>query len=933
MKKVVFILALLMLVSNSLYADLFSPNRPLYEIHTRFFIIIYPLESSAAANYLAGFADDACLEIAELLGTRLKTKLPIVISPDSEDINGYYSPFPYPHIVLYQAPIDINSSLGSFDNNLYKLFYHELTHALSLSIRSKFEDVIANIFGQAISAPVFFAPYSFVEGVTVSLESLNGYGRAKDPLIAADIKQDIIEGKFKSFAQASGAYDLYPFGTLFYHYGGYFSKYLQERFGMDSYAKIWTKFGLSSLFIPFGKGLFSKGSFYNVFGISLEEAWNDFYSEMAIKGPIISTVEKLSELSYITAFATDGYSLFWQDIAQGSVYSLNTKTGIKKELFKAGSYISRIESSLDEAKLLLSTQEEKEGLPRLALKEWSQEDGKVKSLDVSGLQDAVYTPVPGRYLGILADGYMTHLAFAGSGAVSVLIKGTELLSFSSPAISADGKELFCLAKENGLVSILKIGLDAPLGKINSIEKLKLPEELTWLRYLSLDEQGRLQFAWDDNSLYRLAELERETLSWQTVPVSGGVHYPLLADGSVYYIGRFSDGHAVCSMPSDRTPFAFFEETVSWEDAGYLLEQPSAFSSPAFANSPEIKLNPYKPARWLLPRFWLPQAALDEDGFYAFGALSLLSDPIESWSVGLSALWNTRVNALSTSLELGLMLWEPLLSLSLSDSFVYDDSWYRSSQALLGIEWEKSFFAGHDLSLGFSAGTIGSALLAEDEGAYATWTKASVLLDGDLALLYERRKLSDMYTPTGYNMALKASVGKNYLGNDDFFAGFESMLKGFIRPFGLSLSVYGAANLYGDIAYGPLGREVFGGAPTSGLYPLWKEFSKEDAASIYGQAELSFTLLAIELQMGTELLYFNRLAFKGGSRAYASVGEDFSLYSSGWSAFARAELTATPVLGVLATIHPVFSIELWLRPDKKQDDIIPHGLDIKILVLL
>jgi hypothetical protein len=78
-----------------------------------------------------------------------------------------------------------------------------------------------------------------VEGVTVSFESRTGYGRANDPLIQEEIRQDIYENEFLSPLQVSGSRDIYPYGNSYYHYGGLFSKYLQDKYGMEKYAEYW----------------------------------------------------------------------------------------------------------------------------------------------------------------------------------------------------------------------------------------------------------------------------------------------------------------------------------------------------------------------------------------------------------------------------------------------------------------------------------------------------------------------------------------------------------------------------------------------------------------------------------------------------------------------------------------------------------------------
>ncbi|GAB1432050.1 hypothetical protein MASR2M29_06750 [Spirochaetota bacterium] len=926
MKRLTFLFFLVIAVAPHSHADLYSPNRQLFEIKTKYFTIIFPEESRAAASYLATFADDTYMELARLLNTKPKIKMAVVITPDSEELNGYFNPLPYPHIVLYQAVIDINSSLGSFDNNFYKLFYHELAHAVSLTIRSGPEDFIASIFGQALSMPFLAAPYNFVEGVTVSLESSNGHGRAMDPLVGAELRQDILEGRFKSFVQSMGSYDLYPFGTVYYHYGGYFSRYLQERFGMENYARIWTRFGIGALFSPFDKGLFSKGSFYQVFGISLEEAWKDFSDWMAIKTPVVTSSQKLTEASYMSALAASGTRLYWHDPVKGLVFSLDTESKKQSPLFKADKPVNRIDASGDD-RLLLSTQEEKAGLPRLVLKEWEPSKGIFTQIDIKSVRDAVYTLVPGTYLGILTDGYMTHLGFFSGKSARILARGTESLSYASPVISKDGKELFCLVKENGTNSILKISFDSSLGEINSAERLVLPKALSWIRYLSLSENGALSFAWDNDKLYRLVELRNEKLSWQNMPISGGVHYPVYANGQFFYIGRFSQGQSLCSMPEDWTLLEFMEAEAQWEDASGLLGRTSLFEKQASTG-----IKPYNPLPWLLPRLWLPLASVDSEGISSFGAITIIADPIESYSMTLSSEWNTRVEGLNTNLELSMMLWQPSLSLKLADNFVEASSWFRLSEAFVGLGNQHSHFGGLRLGYTLSGGVAAYARIEPGLSAYQPWTDASLIADGLLSLSYTKSSLESYYEPSGYSVALKLTGTKAILPETQSpDAGTEIKLAAAIQPF--SAAIYAAARLAGKLGYGPSGMFLSGIAPASNFYPHWKEFMDLRHYPYYSQAELSLKILSLEIQRAMGSLYLNRLSFKIGSRAYASFSEDFSADSRGLSLFGRTELTLTAAYGILATIHPALYFELWTRPDLEKDGSIPHGFDLKIALPL
>jgi len=60
---------------------------------------------------------------------------------------------------------------------------HELTHALSLTIKHPFWGFWNAVFGNSVMPTTWMSPLYMTEGVTVSFESLDGDGRVNDPLV------------------------------------------------------------------------------------------------------------------------------------------------------------------------------------------------------------------------------------------------------------------------------------------------------------------------------------------------------------------------------------------------------------------------------------------------------------------------------------------------------------------------------------------------------------------------------------------------------------------------------------------------------------------------------------------------------------------------------------------------------------------------------
>ena len=237
------LIILLVFASVPAEAQLFKPFTSFRVIKTEHFDIIFPKESEASARILASYADSVYEEISSLLGIKLPCRIPVTFAPHTDRFNGYFRPIPGPGIVLFDTPMDLEWT--TFDNSLKGLFIHELVHAVSLNSREGFYRPLYHVFGSWASPAFFNAPPFMVEGVTISFESLSGFGRANDLLIKQKLRQAIHEGKFLTPFQTAGVYDLPGQPGAWYDYGGLFSAWLQHQYGMEKYAELWQRMGRS----------------------------------------------------------------------------------------------------------------------------------------------------------------------------------------------------------------------------------------------------------------------------------------------------------------------------------------------------------------------------------------------------------------------------------------------------------------------------------------------------------------------------------------------------------------------------------------------------------------------------------------------------------------------------------------------------------------
>jgi hypothetical protein len=934
-----FILAAALLTAAlfSVAPDLYDRHRPLYTIETVWFDLIFPEESTSAARYLASFADDLYAEVTALLGTQPRHRLPVVITPDHEQINGYFANYPYLRIVLYQAAIDLNSELGFFKDDLRSLFLHELTHAVSLTIRGPVQEVLASVFGSPLGLSVYTTPLNFVEGVTVSFESLDGYGRTTDPLAGALIRQDLVEGKFKSFTQTMGTWDRYPGRTLYYIYGGYFSRYLQERFGMEKYAQLWKRLGSGMLTRPLDDFLFIQGHFGKVYGISLRQAWAAFGEAMTPQMAVLDSGPLITRLSAIHALAADGTYLYWSDPAEGAVFAHDTRNGQSQRLFSTGSLITRLSSDSTGSRVLVSATGNEGGYARLSIHEWDTVSSTLVRLPFRGLRDASYIPAPGPsddpsnpFMAIQAQGYVTSLVMVHDGIISTLLAGSQQVSYASPVAGTDGW-IHVLAKEDGVVSVLRFRLDGTA--VADLQSLMLPEGLGWIRYLSR-EGGILRFSWDDAAFYRLVEVDGEVLRYQTVPTSGGVHQAVGISEAVYHLGHFSEGTAVVKLPADPSLMGFMETPAIWEPSEHLLATRSVYSDPV--KPPEYSTQdsyPYSSLPWLLPRFWLPIIAGDADGLTLAGAAVYFADPIERISGFLSGTLNLRTNTPGyvAGVDLDLTPWA--LRFALRDEFtskssdLYPDLADRLGSAGFALTGTIFPFGGGRIDLGLSGYIQGWARSMDQVDRYGGWDLGVAHASTYAGLHKIKQVFNKPGLRKGYSLgAVVRGITPVWPALDDPLFGFELQAAVASRFLGLAIAGNAGLSLTEGLLYGPAGVAVQTGTlgrVSIPAYPRYEEFTGTSAGTWHMQAEASIRPFSFEVQEAAGPIYAQRLNLRTGSRAILTSGTDGEAGTgdasrSGypvfdWSIFSRFELAFSPAIGALALARPVAWIELWYRP--------------------
>ncbi|MCM1321465.1 MAG: hypothetical protein NC041_05505 [Bacteroides sp.] len=394
-RKRFFIPILILLhVSAVCFGGVYTHQRTLYVLQTKYFDIIYPWESTLSAELLAEKADDLYRAACSKFETTVRFRMPVVITPDTDELNAYYTSLPYNRIVLYDTLPEDADSLTSYEDTFISVFYHELVHAVSLNIKSPVMSAVSAVAGDVANLALgIYLPTSFAEGVTVSFESADGYGRLNDSGALHVLQQAKREGKFPSWQQVSGARNIYPAGVPPYMFGGAFAAYLQQKYGMSAYAKYWHECGKIQFF-KLAPGIFKK-----VYGVSLSREWNNFRDSIPL--PESADVEHIRESESIQkrglykSLAACPQGIAWIETVSGKVRwlpqtSLNTRAAKRKAetLFRSDLGAERLSFSADGAYLAFTHSTQKSGTAKNEVRVFDMNKRRFIGKPLRGIRDA-----------------------------------------------------------------------------------------------------------------------------------------------------------------------------------------------------------------------------------------------------------------------------------------------------------------------------------------------------------------------------------------------------------------------------------------------------------------------------------------------------------------------------------------------------------------
>jgi len=868
--KYLFLFVLLIFVCAGADAQRFKPFESFRVIKTEYFEIIFPKESEPSARLLASYADSVYKDLTAILGMELTKRIPVTFTPHTQMFNGYYSHMAYPHIMLFDTPMDLEWTV--YEDNLKSLFLHELVHAVTINTGSDFYRSLRRIFGSWASPAYLTAPLFMIEGATVSFESLTGFGRANDPLIKQKLRQAIYEDKFLTPFQASGLYDLPDQSGVYYEYGGLFSSWLQKEYGMEKYAELWramghNKYNKFSFFVY--RSLFYN-VFRNVYQTGILDAWNVFKESLALTG-IEEKPEEVLPAQYryttkrnntVSKITAGGDYIYILDSTEKKIRVLNSQTDAVKSFNTNSFYSYDLDISDCGSKLLVSEYTAIGSMFKAVVTELRADSGRRTGRTIQGLYKARY--FRGGVIGIKSELHNNCIVYADfNGMEEILFKGNETLVFSGPQ-ALDNDRIVFIAAQNGIRKLLLYNYAT--GELFKIEDYTGNNNYwNYIRGLGVSE-NKLFFSYNsDDRMYKLACIDFDSMQavFSSRDFSGGVFNPVCANGNIYYSGNFFSGDAVLRFPETVNSLSGIKT-----DIVLVSQSAQDYGNSIKINTENISVIPSKPflgISYMNPfKFWVPLPLIRYNTIAPIsvsidggGIFSLLTDPADRNTIMFFAYYDVKYQML----RIEDFTWQSTVpgfpvTFGFSDTVETDFAllYYRRTQLSLNANFTHTpgrFSYGLSLGTGYSrvnAGENGDA----SSSAYS-WKDYRDLFFYSAGLSVSNRlKRQHESFGTGFSFTIR---GINVV--DSFKPRIEGMFQASAEktiPFFMAL--YGA--------YDKSGMNLHG---VSNYYskPLYENFASGEYIYHIGNSlewiaggEIGIGVFSLEMQKNISHVYYNRL---------------------------------------------------------------------------
>ncbi len=540
MKKIFLILFILMLFSLFSFYPAFTK---LTKIETSHFIIYHEkqIENLIDSEYIA-FMEQSYTFLHNLFDHSFNNKIYVYFSNREKIANGFNNPMGQSTIYIITTPPELFSSIGYMDEWLKLVFYHELTHQFSLTLKNKLGEFLSYIFGNIFLNSYFNNPFIMVEGVTTSFEGRDKeIGRTFSPYIRQYIMQAIIDGNFKNPYEIESSFDQWPYHSLGYWYGGFFSKFLQENYGMELYIQLWKS--TSTMTFEFAiKRIYEK---------DLLELWDEFYNWIKPKFEVSINFEDCLKNGRKDILSNgrlvkikDDIFYFYYNSNLNTIFKYNISTKKNEAVLKNILYFYSFEIDGINNKLILSYYDYLSSNIVIKNKIFNLEKKKFEKSILDSFYDIREVNFFNEnYIGIdLSRSYTDLVMVEKDKSKNILLKGSKNFYISTPK-QLDAKTIIFLGSDNGKRSLYSFDMTEK-------KLIKLNINANYIYQFNTFE-GNINFSYnDDYSLSKFGIIREDKEIHLDKNFSGGFSNGYYIDGKIIYIGSFSNKSLLLSLYID-----------------------------------------------------------------------------------------------------------------------------------------------------------------------------------------------------------------------------------------------------------------------------------------------------------------------------------------------------------------------------------------------
>ncbi len=555
-------------------------------------------------------------------GWKIRGKLYIVIADDKREANGFATVFPFNAVAIFLHPPVNSPTLMNYDDYLYALLHHEITHIVSLNIvYGWFNRTFNAVFGKIIY-PSAFSPNFNIEGVAVWRESSDGFGRNNYPLFERILIEDLSKNGVPSFTETANSH--YKFAS-WYVYGGLFYRYLEKKYGAEKVRDAFTN-ACSGLVI------FSFSDFAETLGTPdiEKDFWEFTTNELSKADRTKSTSQIVEELGLGSSADAGGniFAFIKSEISDRPKLVI-TDGKIRKELF-SGHFPVEVAVSPDGKRIAVVLLEERTFSSEKVLKVLSY-PSLSEQFELTNAFALSFTPSGDLIFAKgTADGRSEIFTLKPDGKV-------EKIKFAEPQEGVvravkNPAGMFVFVRRNGTTEIYRFKHSLP-----EIFPLTVSNVVI---YPSVSKSGDIVFA--EMLSFRESRIIKITADYQ-VKVASVPDVLLKAfefKGKIYGIAVKSDGYALVEyenlefLPADQIPdrqiFVVKEEKLKPEKVNVESEKTNKIIiSRSFGKQQMLEAGQYEEGDYsvfpsVLPSFWFPVFFASKNTFEG-GVFSMGSD--------------------------------------------------------------------------------------------------------------------------------------------------------------------------------------------------------------------------------------------------------------------------------------------------------------------